>query len=813
MSTIRPIVDDYEALHPTLTRPPSAYQRSLTPSLHTANDDNSSHETKEKYEQLVPISPMRTEAEREVWPLNGHSSMESARLVEDRKNKSDEQVDEIQPFARRRSSFYTAEPVATRPVFRPGHSSLDLYAESPPGTPFTSPHPSWLSHGQPYQHLSYASSNTPTPLSSEINKPLFPASPSQIFDKDWVKEGLIAKVHSRDDVGQLSNWKRYLYFSAPILAILTLGLYWLYFTLRILFVLSAQRQQHRWFPLAWVFIVVEISVAIPIFLQSFFTIFSLKKRKRPKLRLVGKDVPTVDVFITCCGEEVDLILDTVRASCDVDYPLNKFRVVVLDDAKSAELQRSVQGLTEIYPNLHYRARTKIPGVPHHFKAGNLNYGLEEVIDMPGGASQYVAALDADMIPEQSWLRAIVPHLLADPKVALACPPQLFYNVPPGDPLCQSLDFFVHVSEPIKDALGVAWCTGSGYVLRRDALEEIGLFPKGSLAEDVATSTLMLGKGWKTAYIHEPLQFGTVPDSYGSHLKQRTRWAIGTVDTSFKLKFCLYGDAVRQMTFYQRMSSFIYAVLSLFNVFLTLSLFALPIVLITGNALVAYANDEQLRWLIRSCFAAFIMNRICEVVLFIPSGYATGQRGSRAQLWMSPYIALTIVRSFVLPRWLGGQTQAFKPSGSLKSELNERDPAARAPLFRRLRIIVLNYLAGYHVLYVYFCLTAVTLTSLHCLLDKPTTRDQLECLLTHAFWPPVAWVMTCSAFWIPVTYAIDPPSMPDREALLDRDSKTGIAHPTRHAKKTAFKPQTALFEVEYCITTAFTALVFAAAFFF
>ena len=61
------------------------------------------------------------------------------------------------------------------------------------------------------------------------------------------------------------------------------------------------------------------------------------------------------------------------------------------------------------------------------------------------------------------------------------------------------------------------------MVRRIALEGIGGFPRGSLAEDVATSTLLLGQGWKTAYVHEPLQFGTVPDSYGSHLKQRTRW--------------------------------------------------------------------------------------------------------------------------------------------------------------------------------------------------------------------------------------------------------------------------------------------------
>ena len=40
-----------------------------------------------------------------------------------------------------------------------------------------------------------------------------------------------------------------------------------------------------------------------------------------------------------------------------------------------------------------------------------------------------------------------------------------------------------------------------------------------------------------------------------------------------------------MTFLQRLCGFIYATLSLFNIFLTLSLFALPIVLISGKPLV------------------------------------------------------------------------------------------------------------------------------------------------------------------------------------------------------------------------------------
>ena len=96
-------------------------------------------------------------------------------------------------------------------------------------------------------------------------------------------------------------------------------------------------------------------------------------------------------------------------------------------------------------------------------------------------------------------------------------------MPTDDPLLQSLDVFVHISEPIKDTLGVAWCTGSGYAIRRTAIDELGGFPIGSLAEDVCTSSMLLGAGWKTAYVHEPLQYGTVPESFVGHLKQRTRW--------------------------------------------------------------------------------------------------------------------------------------------------------------------------------------------------------------------------------------------------------------------------------------------------
>ncbi|CAL3970657.1 unnamed protein product [Diplocarpon coronariae] len=672
-------------------------------------------------------------------------------------------------------------------------------AESIPVTPVDSRSPSPSPFGDGLTSRSFHSL-------APLFKTAAPPTPSLPSQHSTVSD-TISYLHDRDDVEISHGWRRALFRFVPFLAFTNTALYILYLGLRVACVVLAQNEYGVAYPGAWIFLAIEIVVAIPSQMHNFWTMWAMKKRHRPKLRLKTDEVPAVDVFVTCCGEEDDVVLDTVRAALEQDYPRDRFRVIVLDDGASATLEASVSQLSYTYSNVYYMARKKTPGVPHHFKAGNLNYGLAQVDLLPGGASEFMAALDADMIPEPDWLRAILPHLLVDPKMALACPPQLFYNTPASDPLAQSLNFFVHVVEPIKDALGVAWCTGSGYIIRREALTDIGNFPLGSLAEDVATSTLMLGKGWRTCYIHEPLQFGTVPEDYAGHLKQRTRWAIGTVQTAAKLNFCLWGKDIKQMTGAQRFSGFLYATLSIFTILVTISLFAIPVVLAWGKPLIAYADEEQLRWLIRACFASFMCNRLCEFALYSPAGYHTGQRDSRYQLWMSPYLALSMLRAFVLPTWLGGQVAAFKPTGSLGSSLNERDPKMKKSMLRRLWAILFNYMAIFHFVFVYFTLAAVVVASYRVFFPNDTLRDVFVGLITRAFWPPLTFLFLCSSLWTPVAYAIDPPIMPEREELLERDDKTGVAHPSAHSKKIAFGGQAAWFEVLYTGATIYTGLVF------
>lgn len=231
----------------------------------------------------------------------------------------------------------------------------------------------------------------------QSHQSLAPLVTSPGFTKDWVRSGRVARLNDRDDAEIWKGWKRWLFHFTSFLTFANTGVYLFYLGLRIFCIVSAQNAAGVSYVGAWVFVAIEVAVAIPCMMHNGWTMMALKKRGRAQLRLIGNDVPTVDVFITCCGEEEEVILDTVRGACYQDYPSDRFRIIVLDDGRSVTLEGSLNQLALPHPNVYYAAREKIPGKPRHFKAGNLNFGLDVSHALPRGASQFMAALDADMV--------------------------------------------------------------------------------------------------------------------------------------------------------------------------------------------------------------------------------------------------------------------------------------------------------------------------------------------------------------------------------------------------------------------------------
>jgi hypothetical protein len=252
------------------------------------------------------------------------------------------------------------------------------------------------------------------------------------------------------------------------------------------------------------------------------------------------------------------------------------------------------------------------------------------------------------------LRKMVPHLLQTEELAMVCAPQVsayvslsaifklmtitksFYNIPDGDPLKQNLDHYYAVTEMIHRGLEAGDCTGSGYIVRRQALMDIGGFPTFTISEDTACSTMLLGKGLKITYTDERIQCGQMPDTFLGHVKQRTRWTIGNVQTALRLNFRIGSTILRGCTIRQRLVGITTGLSSaLSSTIGILGFFGLPLALLSGFPFVIYDNAWQLRWLLRtvSIWIFLDWSHRCAFALFM--GYRNTMRWDQAESWLIP----------------------------------------------------------------------------------------------------------------------------------------------------------------------------------
>jgi cellulose synthase (UDP-forming) len=227
--------------------------------------------------------------------------------------------------------------------------------------------------------------------------------------------------------------------------------------------------------------------------------------------------PQVDVLIPTCGEPLPVLERCLRACSQLSYPHKQ--LWVLDDAGRAEVAELVARYGAGYQHRPQRS---------HAKAGNLNAGL------PLGSGELVAVFDADFVPQQHFLERTI-GLLLDPQVALVQTPQHFFN---ADPVMRNLameawllpdeESFYRWIEPVRSAWDAVVCAGTSFLVRRAALEEVGGFVEQAISEDLVTGMLLASRGWRLRYLGEKLSAGLAAETMLDFVRQRQRWASGTL---------------------------------------------------------------------------------------------------------------------------------------------------------------------------------------------------------------------------------------------------------------------------------------------
>jgi len=280
--------------------------------------------------------------------------------------------------------------------------------------------------------------------------------------------------------------------------------------------------------------------AIIIYLMGIFTSLSLLKRKPVDLSTYDSEkYPTVDVLIPTYNEPEKMIQDTVLASLGFDYPQHKFKVHVLDDggtdqkcndrnhakAKQAKQRRKNLQVFCAKVGAIYLTREK----NENAKAGNLNAALTHV------HGELILILDTDHIPAPKFLQRTVGWFLKDEKMFLVQTPHAFYN---ADPIERNLrtagvtlgenDMFYQYIQNGHDFWESAFFCGSAAVLKRQYIDELGGIAGETITEDAETAIKLHDKGYKSAYIDEPMIRGLQAESFDALVLQRVRWTQGMV---------------------------------------------------------------------------------------------------------------------------------------------------------------------------------------------------------------------------------------------------------------------------------------------
>ena len=499
--------------------------------------------------------------------------------------------------------------------------------------------------------------------------------------------------------------------------------------------------------------------------------------------LTGQQVPSVDVFITYCGEDLDVVLDTVRAACALDYPTQSFRVFVLDDSGSQELGEAIAKRWQLSnKNLYYTSRGE--QVSRHSKAANLNWGLRYAHLQEGGSAELLAVLDVDMIPERDWLRSLIPQIYQDERVAMVNPPQNYYNnlddnrYGAGAWIIRHFDLVVAMMDRANNGV----CTGSGFIVRRKAIEDIGGFPTQSTMEDHLTSCMLNFKGWVCVYVPNPVQWGLGPSTDQSHIRQLQRLA----GAAMLLNEHLPRPNNRKADPSDRLAAVVFALpFTLPYCAAAFNMVVVPLLLVfvpVKNPV--YGEIQATRFLMTLAvwdFAAqflhgFVLSRIAYGRIPVLHHFE--------DLWVGPQVFVTVLETLGLLRRGEKVGEKYRPTGC-KSRAEER--AFRVTSYwERLKVAFDDGPVRFHGAVLGLCIGGACASIYDAIVssDELVISTVVSYYIARAGWPPLLSIWTACAVnaWIPFSCAILPPKEVPRKDLLVEHPNVDAAYPSLKARR-------------------------------
>jgi cellulose synthase/poly-beta-1,6-N-acetylglucosamine synthase-like glycosyltransferase len=242
-------------------------------------------------------------------------------------------------------------------------------------------------------------------------------------------------------------------------------------------------------------------------------------QRHPYIDIAVARWPMVTVFIAAHNEE-KVIAGCIQALLDTDYPVERLRVIVVNDRSSDRTAAIVE---------RYIARCPERISAFHRTEGNAGKAAALKVALVYAEGDIAIIFDADYVPGRGLLKQLVAPFF-DPEVGAVMgrvvPVNSGVNL-----LTRLLDLErsagYQVDQQARMNMNLLPQYG-GTVggLRLSAVEAVGGWLDDTLAEDTDITYRLMFNGWKTVYTNRTECYEEAPQDWPVRIRQVKRWAKG-----------------------------------------------------------------------------------------------------------------------------------------------------------------------------------------------------------------------------------------------------------------------------------------------
>lgn len=238
-----------------------------------------------------------------------------------------------------------------------------------------------------------------------------------------------------------------------------------------------------------------------------------------------EEYPTVSILVPAHNEAL-VIVRTVRALLNMEYPVDRYEVIVINDNSTDDTAEKLEELQREFPDRRLVVISTGPEVGGKGKSNALNIGFSV------STGEVVAIYDADNTPESDALAILVENLMEDDKIGA-----VIGKFRTRNRNASLLSRFVNIETLAYQCMNQAGryfffklCTipGTNYVIRRKLIEEIGGWDTKALSEDTEISFRLYRMGYYIKQMPLAVTWEQEPHLLSVWFRQRTRWAKGNI---------------------------------------------------------------------------------------------------------------------------------------------------------------------------------------------------------------------------------------------------------------------------------------------